>query len=764
MYRIDNLVLALLLLTGFSGNGVAEAFLPPEEAFPQSVEVIGAGQVRASWEVAEGYYLYREKFAFSTETPGVTLGPPSIPRGEAHHDEFFGEVESLRGRVEVTIPLLREAGSGDQLVLETRSQGCADAGLCYPPHRERFTLTLPPLPPTPPAAQQRSPAQVLEAFGRSTGMVQEEEELLPAELAFRFESQLADPQTLVLDWQIAPATYLYRDELKITLVEGEGITLGDYLLPPPLMKQDGVRPDGSFGEVAVYTEDFRLLLPLQHTTPEAKSIVLEVASQGCAEIGICYPPQRQRLELELPAPTQLATAAPTAAPPSAAPSSGAAAGERVAEQDRIAAILSGSSTFWVLLTFFGFGLLLALTPCVFPMIPILSGIIAGQKNLTPYRGFILSLVYVLAMAMTYAVAGILAAAFGQNLQIATQDPWFIVPFALIFIALAFSMFGFYELQLPSRWQSKIADISNRQRGGSLTGVAVMGFLSALIVGPCVAPPLAGALIYVSQTQNWVLGGSALFVMALGMGVPLLLIGASAGRLLPRAGMWMDAIKAVFGVGLLAVAILMLERILSPALAMLLWGMLLIVSGVYMGALKQLSEELSGWHTLWKGLGLVLVIYGTLMLVGAAAGGRDTMQPLRGIFAGAAAPGQATAQLAFTPVKSLADVEREVAAAAARGQPVMLDFYADWCVVCKEMERSTFSDPRVVQALQGFVLLKADVTANDAEDRELLQGHFGLPGPPVIAFYGPDGVERRNYRLVGFLEAERFASHAREAVQ
>ncbi|HHH38697.1 MAG TPA: thiol:disulfide interchange protein, partial [Sedimenticola sp.] len=282
-------------------------------------------------------------------------------------------------------------------------------------------------------------------------------------------------------------------------------------------------------------------------------------------------------------------------------------------------------------------------------------------------------------------------------------------------------------------------------------------LSALIVGPCVAPPLAGALIYIGQTGDAVLGGIGLFALAMGMGAPLLLLGASAGRLLPRAGPWMDTIKAVFGVGMLAVAIVMLERILPPAIAMLLWGVLLVTASVYMGALRQLPVEASGWDRLWKGLGLVLLIYGALMLLGVAAGGRDTVQPLRGILAGTGSGQAGAAELHFRPIKSLADLEREVAAARAAGRPVMLDFYADWCVSCKELERYTFSDPAVRRALQAFVLLRADVTANDATDQALLQGHFGLPGPPAIIFYGRDGRERRTLRVVGFMDAAAFAA-------
>jgi thiol:disulfide interchange protein DsbD len=332
-------------------------------------------------------------------------------------------------------------------------------------------------------------------------------------------------------------------------------------------------------------------------------------------------------------------------------------------------------------------------------------------------------------------------------------------FALVFVLLALSMFGFYDLQLPSSLQSKLAELSNQQEGGTLIGVAIMGLLSALIVGPCVAPPLFGALIYISQTGDALLGGVALFALSMGMGAPLIAIGTSAGKLLPRAGAWMDAVKAVFGVALLGVAIFMLERILPPAVAMLLWGILLICSAVYMGALTPLPPATSGWRKLWKGLGVVLLVYGALMLLGVAAGGKDTVQPLRGLAVGGGSG--AVAEAAFTRIKTVEDIDRELAKAGALGKPVMLDFYADWCVTCKELERYTFSDPAVITELGRFVLLKADVTANDAADQALMQGRFGLPGPPAILFFEISGAELKGYRLVGFKSAKDFVAHLRQ---
>jgi len=592
-----------------------------------------------------------------------------------------------------------------------------------------------------------------------------EADIPTAEQAFRFTAEVAAPDRLWLTWDIADGTFLYQEQIRIALEDAPNVALGPYELPQPEIEPDTVRPDGTTGDVAIYYHRIDLPLPLVRGATEPTGLTLVVKYQGCAERGICYPPVTRRIDLDLPAATEIADiATPRAGAPAAdrAPPAATGDSEPLSESDRIAAVLASGNLWATAVLFFGFGLLLAFTPCVFPMIPILSGIIVGQgAAITTRRAFVLSLVYVLAMALTYAVAGVLAGLFGANLQAAFQNPWSLSLFALVFVALALSMFGFYELQLPSGLQSRLAAVSNRQEGGTLVGVAVMGLLSALIVGPCVAPPLAGALIFIGQTGDWLLGGVSLFALSLGMGAPLIAIGTSAGKLLPKAGAWMDAVKAVFGVALLAVAILLLERVLPPAVAMILWGLLLICSGVYLGALRQLPPAAGGWSKLWKGLGLCLLTYGVLMLVGAAAGGKDTVQPLRGLGLGG---GRATErQVVFKPVKSVADLERELATASRAGRPVMLDFYADWCVSCKELERYTFSDPTVVAELDRFVLLRADVTANDEQDRELMQGRFGIPGPPAVLFFDAKGQEARGYRIIGFKPAREFADYLRRLV-
>jgi len=433
----------------------------------------------------------------------------------------------------------------------------------------------------------------------------------------------------------------------------------------------------------------------------------------------------------------------------------------VNEQDQLASLLT-SSPWRALIAFFVAGLLLAFTPCVFPMVPILSGIIVGQgSQLTTVRAFWLSLVYVLAMAVTYTVAGVLAGLFGQNLQAVFQNPWILSAFVLVFILLALSMFGFYELQLPGRLQTRLAEASNQQQGGRLWGVAVMGFLSALIVGPCVAPPLMAALIVIGSSGDAVLGGAALFALSMGMGLPLIVFGVSAGKLVPRAGAWMNAVKAVFGVGLLAIAIWMLERIVSGTLIMLLWGTLAVSCGVYLGALERIEPGANGWRRLWKSLGVVFLVLGIIQFVGAAAGGDYWLKPLSGIKSGfSSAP--AGEHAAFRRVKSVTDLDQALSTASANNNPSMLDFYADWCVECKRMERNTFTDAGVLELLDRFQLLQTDVTAFDDTDQELMES-FDVIGPPAILFFDSNGNEMKAYRLVGYFDPDEFSAHLRSVL-
>jgi len=399
------------------------------------------------------------------------------------------------------------------------------------------------------------------------------------------------------------------------------------------------------------------------------------------------------------------------------------------------------------------------------MIPILSGIIAGQgSDNSTRKSFFLSLSYVIAMALTYAIVGVIAALSGENLQVALQNPWVIGSFAALFVILSLAMFGFYELQMPAGIQSKLTNISNSQTGGSMINAAIMGLLSALIVGPCVTAPLIGALIYISQTNDVTLGGLSLFSLGLGMGVPLMIIGTSAGKILPKAGAWMDNVKAGFGIMMLVLAIWMLDRILPTTVIVLLSGILAIFSGIYMGALDALNETSTGWKRFFKASGLVVLLYGAMLLIGAASGNGSLLQPLKGSFASSVTSSSqqniADQKLIFKQVKGIDGLNNALALAKQQNKTVMLDFYADWCISCKEMEHYTFSDKEVINTLKDTILLQADVTPNDAKDKELLK-KFGLFGPPGILFFDKNSKENLAYRIVGEMKAAPFNDHVKQ---
>jgi thiol:disulfide interchange protein DsbD len=573
-----------------------------------------------------------------------------------------------------------------------------------------------------------------------------EPELLDPEKAFAFSARVAGPDAIEVRYVIAKGYYLYRDKLRFTL-EPATLANGSAQLPPGL-----VHKDEFFGETMIYRGDLRIRLPV-NAGGGIERAVLTAVSQGCADVGVCYVPVEQKADL------RLAAAGAAAGPGDGAMSrlfSGAGnvqSPSAKGEDDLIAELFNGE-TWLLILSFFGFGLLLSFTPCVLPMVPILSGIIIGQgRMMTRMHSLLLSAAYVLGMAITYTLAGIAAGLSGALLSAALQNPWVLGTFAAVFVALALSMFGFYELQLPSSLQSRLAGTSGRLHGGHYTGVFVMGALSALIVGPCVAAPLAGALLYISQSGSAVLGGAALFAMALGMGVPLLVVGASAGALLPKTGPWMETVKRFFGVMLLAVAIYLVSPVLPVTAQMLAWAVLLTFTGIYLRAIDPLPPAAGSFARLSKGAGVIALVTGIAFVIGALSGSRDVLQPLSGL-RGAAAAAPAGPGVAFQRVANLAELDAAIA--AAKGKTLMLDFYADWCVSCKEMERYTFSDPEVQSRLAGMIKIQADVTANTAEHKELLK-RFRLFGPPGIVFFDPAGREIQGLRVIGFQPAGKFAA-------
>jgi thioredoxin:protein disulfide reductase len=568
-----------------------------------------------------------------------------------------------------------------------------------------------------------------------------EPDLLEPDRAFQFSAELKAPGAIEVSYRIARGYYLYRDKFAFSATPA-GVTLGAPQLPPGTKTRDEF-----FGEVEIYRGALRFIVPFEIGDATLESFRLAAVSQGCADVGVCYVPHEQTAELRL------------ASLEAGAPPGGAFAGlftgtSRGTSDDlRVAAFFE--SGFWLVVAgFFVFGLLLSFTPCVLPMVPILSGVIVGGgAQVTKLRGFLLASAFVLGMALTYAAAGVAAGLSGAMLSAALQNPWVLGAFAAVFVALAAAMFGAYELQLPVALQSRLAEASARIRGGRATGAFAMGVLSALIVGPCVAAPLAGALLYISQSRDVVLGGAALFSMALGMGVPLLAVGASAGALLPKAGPWMNTIKRFFGVVLLAMAIYLVSPVVPVVVQMLAWAALLIVVAVYLHAIDPLPAHVHGFQRFSKGVGVISLVAGTAFLIGALSGGRDVLQPLSGMRLGSPTGEAATAPPLFDRVASLDEFEMRLRAAA--GRPVLLDFYADWCVTCKEMERYTFTDAGVRKRFAEMVLLQVDVTANSPDDRALLK-RFRLFGPPGIVFFDRAGAEIQGLRVIGFQPADRFA--------
>jgi thiol:disulfide interchange protein DsbD len=569
------------------------------------------------------------------------------------------------------------------------------------------------------------------------------DDLLEPEKAFRLSARALDPTAVEVQFRIADGYYMYRDKFRFA-VAGSDAKLGEPQFPPGQRKKDEF-----FGEVETYRKQVAVKVPV---TGNAEKLQLEVTSQGCADVGVCYPPQVQKVEVRL-AGLSLGAGGPlAAAPPASTPQFGGreVRGEPaiVSDESRFEQALASGGFLLTLAIFFGAGILLTFTPCVLPMVPILSGIIVGENRaVAKAHAFALSVTYVLGMAVTYAAIGVAAALSGAFISAALQNAWVLAAFAAIFVVLALSMFGFYDLQLPSALHSKAHAASAKLRGGELGAVALMGMLSAAIVSPCVAAPLAGALLYISQTRDALLGGAALFSLALGMGVPLVIVGTTEGALLPKSARAMAAVKKFFGWLLLGVAIWIVSPVIPVTAQMLAWAALLIVGAVYLHALDPLPHDASGYARLWKGVGVIALVAGSALVIGALSGARDPLQPLAGWRTGSAP----AAEVRFERVRSLGELEARLKTAS---RPVMLDFYADWCVSCKEMERFTFADDKVRAELAGMTLLQVDVTANSAADQALLK-RFRLFGPPGIIFFDASGREIPGLRVIGFQPADRF---------
>lgn len=552
---------------------------------------------------------------------------------------------------------------------------------------------------------------------------------LPAAEVFHVNVSTVDPNTFAINFQIKPNYFLYSDRIKLTSEMNHAIQLGTLRFPPTEKKVD------KQGHIyTVYRN--QVTIPVGILGNKAGKALVDLTYQGCSDDGFCYAPETKTIQLTID--NNLAL---TQASFQQTPKEEAVAAEE-SQNDGISHVFSSNNWFLILITFYGFGLLLSFTPCILPMVPVLSGIIVGHgKEITTRKAFFLSLSYVVSMSITYSIIGAVVALLGANLQISMQSPWSVGVFSLIFLLLALSMFGFYEFKLPHSWQTKIHGSSNR-RGGHYFGAAIMGCLSTLILSPCVTAPLIGVLTYIAQTGNVLLGCVTLFVLGLGMGTPLLLIGTSAGRWLPETGSWMNTIKALFGIIFIAVAIELISRVAPPLLSMILWASLLIFSGIYSGALTYSATHREKFN---QGVGLILLVYGFLILVGASMGATNPLQPLT-IQSANAAPIEAQQQQSLKTIKE--------ALANAEGKPVMLDFYADWCTSCKVMEATTFKDSRVEKALTGFTVIKIDVTANSRENKALLD-YFHVVAPPTFLFFDAQGNELTHLKLVGEVSTNKF---------
>jgi len=760
---MKKLIFFLILLftsTVYSLN--QEDLLKPDKAFQLAEPSYNSetGNITASWTIADEYYLYKKTFKFQSSDKNIEFGTANFPEALRHRDITEGKmVDIYRKNVSIDIPIKTLDGSAlpSKLPIKIIHQGCFDGGVCYPPKKSPFTLAIADTAPvniatiadtTAPSESKAASSPVVAKTPSLTSFTDQKNKAIPVEQAFQFELLGADKKNLTALFKITQGHYIYQEKIRFKLKDAGDLSLGKIAYPKAVVKNDA-----AYGEIDVYKQDVSLNIPITGKISEKAQLFVEY--QGCSELtGICYPPVKVTLPILSSVATQSESS--TEVLNAEVPQT---------EQGIFTKTMENSNFIVILAVFFVAGLGLAFTPCVFPMIPILSGIIAGQSGyLSTRRAFMLSLAYVVPMALTYAIVGVIAGMSGGaiNLQVIFQTPWIIGVFAFIFVILSLSMFGFYELQMPSSIQSRLTEVSNRQSGGNIMGAGIMGVLSAIIVGPCVTAPLIGALIYIAQTNDAVLGGFALFALGMGMGTPLLMIGTSASKLLPHAGVWMDTTKSIFGVMMLGLAIWMLDRVVPVQVTLLLTGVLLLVSSIYAGVFDRLTEESSNFNRLFKGIGIVMFIFGLFMLLGAALGSNSFTKPLQGLLSTSSSSGitktLATSNVShFEKIKGEAGLNAVLAKTKQSQQIAMLDFYADWCVSCKELEHFTFQDQKVIESLKGIKTLQADVTADDKQDRGLLQ-KFGLFGPPAILFFTPDGKELKNYRLVGYYPPDKFLNH------
>ncbi len=712
----------------------SEELLEPDQAFAFSTEVISPEEIVATWEIAAGYYMYLDKFSFDADPVGVAIAKVNYPPARTKQDEFFGEVQIVENSAKITVALVRNASDSRELLLSARGQGCNEpVGVCYPPIIQTVALTLPEVSPT-----KTSSIDSVADLQQLLGVTTSEPEFLGVNEAFVLKVNAYGRDMLQAQFSVAPGYYLYRDKLSFETLAGG--TLMEHTLPQGKRKQDPY-----FGEVEILSTDFTAQLPI---IPEAaaQEVALIANFQGCAEQGICYPPVKKTLKIALP---QVISDAAASGNPT-----NATAGQ-MAEVDAIQTISAGALIGY-LGAAFATGLLLSFTPCVLPLIPILLGTIVGQSGTARGRAAGLSVIYVLGTITTYAAIGGVAGATGEQLQAYFQNIWAIGAIALILALMALSMFGFYEIQMPSALQSRLAT-GSRGLSGSAWMVFILGAASALIVGACVSPLLISVLsIAILNADPWV-GAALMSSMALGMGVILVVAGTGATWLIPRSGIWMERVKQAFGVMLLGVAVYLLGAV--PAVpVLLLWAALFIITGVYLGAGRTLAPNASGWTIFFKGLGTVLLVWGVLAMIGGFSGNRSIMAPVSfSALSGIGENNVGAKAVHFERVNTLATLDKVLAKAKASNEKVILDFYAEWCTDCVRMEETTFRDPLVITALGGYRLLQVDVTDPDDSGGTAIKKRYGVFGPPAILFFNVDGQEYRAERRYGFIGTDGFVA-------
>lgn len=730
--------LLLLFLGAFSQ--VSASLLPASEAFQLSAQIVD-DKVELNWSISSGYFVVKESIEISTAEPDQ-IGNAAFPQAVPTVDDFLGNINIYRGEQSVVLPISSE--NTNDLVLTIVFDGCADLGICYPPITKNITLSAP----VKKQIQIISDVPALDSSAISevtaqVGLLQKGSPL-PANEAFNLEVVAIGAQTLNIRWLVHKDYYLYKDKIAISV---KGASIVNILYPDATLINDEF-----FGRVSIYDRPIEVLLSLEDVS--SGQVTLSVEYQGCWKGGVCYPPQQANYNISLPGSgasnAEDSSEAPTDFLPTAL--------EQMNSEEITAQELFQKGGLALFIGAFLAGLAISYTPCIYPMVPILSGIIIGQKKSpSTFKAVSMSLVFVLSMSLAYGLIGATAGYFGAgvNIQAMLQTPWVLVFFGMIFVFLAFSMFGYYDIQLPNKLQSKITQISSKQNGGSFIGVAIIGFLSALIIGPCVTPFLATALSYVIADGSTTKGAIGLFAMGLGMGVPLIIICGWGINALPKSGPWMETIKHVFGVLMLAVALYLLDRIISPWASIVLWASLFTIAPIALGAISPLDKSSTSWHRIFKAISLIVLGYGVLLWLLVARGGGDMYQPLAGW--DYSANNQIIKSVEFELLQSEQQLDGFIADTQNSDKLIVLKFYADWCVSCKTLERKVFSDRSVIKNLDKALTLTADVTDNTDANNKALLARFDIAGPPAILFF-KNGKEARSQRIIGEISAKDFLEH------